>query len=69
MSVADRTISVAGLPVANDRPFTLFGGMNVLESRDLAMQVAESYVRVCEKLDIPYAVSYTHLTLPTIYSV
>ena len=54
MSVADRTISVAGLPVANDRPFTLFGGMNVLESRDLAMQVAESYVRVCEKLGIPY---------------
>ncbi len=28
--------------------------MNVLESRDLAMQVCEEYVRVTEKLGIPY---------------
>jgi 2-dehydro-3-deoxyphosphooctonate aldolase (KDO 8-P synthase) len=32
----------------------LFGGMNVLESRDMAMQIAEAYVRATEKLDIPY---------------
>ena len=43
-----------GIDVANDRPFVLFGGMNVLESRDLAMQVAESYVKVTQKLGIPY---------------
>lgn len=42
------------LEVSNERPFTLFGGMNVLESRDMAMQVAEAYVRVTEKLGIPY---------------
>lgn len=54
MSVADKTIQVATLPVANDRPFTLFGGMNVLESRDLALQVAEHYVEVCGRLNIPY---------------
>ncbi len=54
MSVVDKTIQVAKLPVANDRPFTLFGGMNVLESRDLALQVAEHYVEVCGRLNIPY---------------
>lgn len=40
--------------VANDQPFVLFGGMNVLESRDLALQIAEHYVTVTEKLGIPY---------------
>lgn len=48
------TIDVAGIPVANDKPMVLFGGMNVLESRDIAMQVAEAYVKATEKLGIPY---------------
>lgn len=47
-------VNVAGIDVANDKPFVLFGGMNVLESRDLAMQVAEYYVEVTTKLGIPY---------------
>ena len=47
-------VSVAGIPVSNDQPFVLFGGMNVLESRDLAMQIAEKYKEVTEKLGIPY---------------
>lgn len=47
-------ITVANLTIGNDLPFTLIGGMNVLESRDLAMQVAEAYVQVTEKLGIPY---------------
>jgi 2-dehydro-3-deoxyphosphooctonate aldolase (KDO 8-P synthase) len=50
----DKVIDVAGIDVANNKPFVLFGGMNVLESRDLAMQVAEHYVEVCAKLGIPY---------------
>ncbi|TKB49461.1 3-deoxy-8-phosphooctulonate synthase [Ferrimonas sediminicola] len=50
----NRTIEVGRLEVANDKPFVLFGGMNVLESRDLAMQVAEHYVEVTNKLGIPY---------------
>lgn len=49
-----RTIEVAGLKVANDRPFVLFGGMNVLESRELALEVAAAYVEVTQKLGIPY---------------
>lgn len=45
---------VANLTVANDAPFVLFGGMNVLESRDLAMRIAEEYQRVTEKLGIGF---------------
>ena len=48
------TINVADIGVSNDAPLVLFGGMNVLESRDMAMQIAEAYVRVTEKLGIPY---------------
>jgi len=49
-----RTVSVGDIRIANDRPFVLFGGMNVLESRDMALRVAEHYVKVTEKLGIPY---------------
>lgn len=48
------SVNVANIDVANDKPFVLFGGMNVLESRDLAMKIAEHYVEVCQKLSIPY---------------
>jgi len=47
-------INLANIDVANDQPFVLFGGMNVLESRDLAMKIAEHYVEVTQKLNIPY---------------
>lgn len=49
-----KTIDVAGVPVANDRPFVLFGGMNVLESRQLALEIAAAYKEVAAKLGIPY---------------
>lgn len=49
-----RAVSVQNLAVGNDQPFTLFGGINVIESRDLAMSMAEHYVRITEELDIPY---------------
>lgn len=54
-----KTISLttpAGQTIAmsNDLPFVLFGGMNVLESRDMAMRIAEKYVEVTQKLGIPY---------------
>ncbi len=49
-----KTINVGDIAVANDRPFVLFGGMNVLESKDLALRIAEHYVKVTTKLGIPY---------------
>tara|TARA_R110002126_G_scaffold33382_24_gene104542 strand:+ start:6438 stop:7289 length:852 start_codon:yes stop_codon:yes gene_type:complete len=49
-----KTVRVGNLTVNNDKQFVLFGGMNVLESRDLAMRIAEHYVTVCDKLHIPF---------------
>jgi len=49
-----QSIKLANFDIANDKPFVLFGGMNVLESRDLAMSIAEHYVEVTTKLNIPY---------------
>lgn len=40
--------------VSNSGRFTLFGGINVLESRDLALRTCAEYVRVTQKLGIPY---------------
>jgi len=52
--MTQKSIQVGELSLSNDLPFVLFGGMNVLESRDMAMQVAEAYVEVTQKLGIPY---------------
>ncbi|KKO48729.1 2-dehydro-3-deoxyphosphooctonate aldolase [Arsukibacterium sp. MJ3] len=49
-----KTVTVGTLEVSNNKQFVLFGGMNVLESRDMAMRIAEHYVTVCAKLGIPY---------------
>lgn len=49
-----KTVKVGNIEIANDKPMVLFGGMNVLESRDLALTIAEHYVEVTQKLDIPY---------------
>ena len=42
------------IQVDNHRPFVLFGGINVLESLDLALRAADAYVSVTQKLGIPY---------------
>ena len=52
--MTSKQIKVAQITLANDLPFVLFGGINVLESRDLAMTVAEHFKRVCSDLDIPF---------------
>lgn len=51
---AKSTIELNNIQIANDKPFVLFGGMNVLESRELAFEIAENYIEICKKLDIGY---------------
>ena len=48
------SVPFSGIRAANDLPFLLFGGMNVLESRELAHEVAAAYKEVTTKLGIPY---------------
>ena len=47
-------IKINQIQVSNNQPFVLFGGINVLEDLDSALHAAEHYVRVTEKLGIPY---------------
>ena len=49
-----RSVQVSGTTFANDQPMVLIGGINVLESRELALESAAEYVRVCDRLNIPY---------------
>ena len=48
-----KQIKFANVQLSNDNPFVLFGGLNVLESRELSLRVAETFKVVCEDLDIP----------------
>lgn len=48
VSVTDRVV------FANDRPFVLIGGMNVIEDEDIVMEVAQTFVATTERLGIPY---------------
>lgn len=50
----NNVITAGDLQIANDRPFTLIGGVNVLESTELTLQIAEHFVEVCAELGIPY---------------
>ena len=47
-------IRVGDLQVSNNLPFSLFGGMNVLESRELALEIAAQYKEITSQLGIPY---------------
>lgn len=42
------------IQIANDKPFVLFGGINVLEDLDSTLYACEHYVKVTNKLGIPY---------------
>ncbi len=49
-----KTITVGNTAFNNASPFVLMGGMNVLESEELAHEVAAHFVAVTRKLGIPY---------------
>ena len=68
--MSQKIIQVGNVQIGNELPFVLFGGMNVLESRDLAMRVAEAYVEVTGKLKIPYVfkASFDKANRSSIYS-
>lgn len=52
--MSEKIIKLNNINIGNNLPFVLFGGMNVLESRDMAMRICEQYVTVTQKLNIPY---------------
>lgn len=54
LTQAQSQIQLNDITIANDKPFVLFGGMNVLESRELAFEIAEGYIDICNRLGIGY---------------
>ncbi len=63
-------IQLGGLTIANDRPFTLLGGVNVLEDLDFALRCSKHYKDVCERLNIPlvFKASYDKANRSSIHS-
>src|SRR5690348_17715026 len=49
-----QAITVGKVEFANDAPFVLVGGMNVIEGEEIVMRVAERFVEVTRSLGIPY---------------
>ena len=65
-----KQIQLGALTIANDRPFTLLGGVNVLEDLDFALHCAGHYKTVCKALNIPlvFKASYDKANRSSIHS-
>ena len=48
-----RQVTLNSITFANDSPFVLMGGINVLESKDFTLAVAGEYAEICRRLEIP----------------
>ena len=68
--MAARCVALGDIRFANDAPFVLIGGVNVLESRDFAVDVAGHYKAVCQRLGIPlvFKASYDKANRSSIHS-
>ena len=49
-----KTVKIGSITVANDKPFVLFGGLNVLEDLDSTLRAVEVYKTITDKLKIPF---------------
>ena len=49
-----KTIFVNDISLCNDNSFVLIGGLNVLETKDLNLKVAETFKEITSRLKIPY---------------
>jgi len=51
---AQKLIQVRDVKLSNEKPFVLVGGINVIESESMTLQVAETFRSITDKLRIPY---------------
>ncbi|HPQ50225.1 MAG: 3-deoxy-8-phosphooctulonate synthase [Alphaproteobacteria bacterium] len=49
-----KTVKIQSFEVANDKPFVLFGGLNVLETLDMTLRAVEVYKTITDRLGIPF---------------
>ncbi len=52
--IAQKKIQIRDVKLSNENSFALVGGLNVLESESVALQVAETFRSITDKLRIPY---------------
>ena len=52
--ITQKTIFVNDISLCNDNSFVLIGGLNVLETKDLNLKVAETFKEITSRLKIPY---------------
>lgn len=52
--MSDSVILESGLAFGNELPFALIGGTNVIESEELVIEVAGTFVEIAGELGIPY---------------
>ena len=64
------SIQLGDITFANDRPFVLLGGVNVLEDLDFSLHCASHYKDVCNRLNIPlvFKASYDKANRSSIHS-
>ena len=65
-----RSVRLGAIEFGNERPFVLLGGINVLESKQFTIDVAEHYKNVCQNLGIPlvFKASYDKANRSSIHS-
>ena len=51
---AQKIIQIRDVKLSNENSFALVGGLNVLESESIALQVAETFRSITDKLRIPF---------------
>lgn len=49
-----KIVKIQNIEVANNKPFVLFGGLNVLENMDITLRAVEVYKTITDKLGVPY---------------
>lgn len=49
-----KTVKIQNISVANNLPFVLFGGLNVLENETITLKAVEVYKTITDKLGIPF---------------
>ena len=49
-----KAVSIQNITCANDKPFVLFGGLNVLEDEAITLKAVEVYKTITDKLGIPF---------------
>ena len=68
--MAARQVPLGSITFANNAPFVLIGGVNVLESKAFALEVSGHYKQICQKLSIPlvFKASYDKANRSSIHS-